>query len=137
HSMDSHLCTLYGLHERHHVLHIAVDGLPQGRLDGQLCINFAEQLLHHAREHGATLLVTSAAPGSMAAGRSHAPAMASVADVWLDLSYAIAGGRRYRELAIVKARGTAHEHDIHELVLGDSGIALSPLDVLAATGGMA
>jgi len=38
------------------------------------------------------------------------------------------GRRRIRGLYIVKSRGMGHSSDVHKLVMGDSGIAVTPMD---------
>lgn len=48
----------------------------------------------------------------------------TIADVWIHLSFLVRSGERNRLLTIVKARGTAHSHQVRELSLGADGIQL-------------
>jgi len=59
--------------------------------------------------------------------------VSSLIDTWLVVREIEeeAGKKRIRGLYIVKSRGTAHDSDIHKLVLSDDGIALVPVDPVA------
>jgi len=56
--------------------------------------------------------------------------VSSLIDTWLVVREIEedAGKKRIRGLYIVKSRGTAHDSDIHKLVLSDGGITLVPVD---------
>ena len=56
--------------------------------------------------------------------------VSSLIDTWLVVREIEeqAGQKRIRGLYIVKSRGTAHDSDVHKLVLSDEGITLVPVD---------
>ena len=58
--------------------------------------------------------------------------VSTVADTWIQLSYAIHAGERNRALTIIKSRGTRHSNQVRELILSDEGITLA--DVYTAEG---
>lgn len=51
--------------------------------------------------------------------------VSSLIDSWLLVHMANVGGSRRRQLHILKSRGMAHSHDVHELMLDDTGIAVA------------
>ncbi|MDQ0316955.1 ATPase domain-containing protein [Amorphus orientalis] len=86
-----------------------------------------EQLFNLIRSTGATLLTTSLIePSSPQAGQTIS-GISTMADTWLELGYARHGSRNVRTLRVVKSRGTAHSHQLRELVLSDGGLSLADL----------
>jgi circadian clock protein KaiC len=51
--------------------------------------------------------------------------VSTVADAWIHLSFASAGGERNRTLTVVKSRGTAHSAQMREVELSQDGISLA------------
>jgi circadian clock protein KaiC len=58
--------------------------------------------------------------------------VSTIADTWINLSFANRGGERNRTLTIVKSRGTGHSNQLREVVLSADGIDLA--DVYSAGG---
>ncbi len=75
-------------------------------------------------------LVSSTAPNNT----SGEVGVSSLIDTWLVVRELEeeAGRKRIRGLYIVKSRGMDHSSDVHKLILSDDGIALVPVDIVAA-----
>lgn len=90
------------------------------------------RLIMMAKARGATVLCTSLLASIGAAVESSRLRVSTIADTWIHLTYAVNAGERNRALTVVKSRGTAHSHQVRELVLGTRGITLA--EVYAAEG---
>ena len=85
----------------------------------------AERLIYLCRNAGITVYFTSLLEGADV-GLEATPLQAStLADTWMQISYALHGGERNRALTIIKSRGTRHSNLLRELVFSDSGITLA------------
>jgi circadian clock protein KaiC len=90
-----------------------------------LAESVASRLIDWCKFNGMTLLCTSLL-GDVAANVENSPLrISTLADTWLHLSYVIRGGERNRALTIVKSRGTAHSHQVRELILSNDGVTLA------------
>jgi circadian clock protein KaiC len=86
----------------------------------------AERLIDWSKSQGITLLCTSLVDDLGGNGSSGAPLhISTLADTWINLSYAQQAGERNRGLAIIKSRGTAHSNQVRELLLDKSGVSLA------------
>lgn len=55
--------------------------------------------------------------------------VSSIMDAWIDMNYAVEGGRRRREISIIKARGIAHSNETREFRITGKGLSIgSPRD---------
>jgi circadian clock protein KaiC len=51
--------------------------------------------------------------------------VSTIADTWLHLTFVANGGERNRALTVIKSRGSAHSHQVRELVLSSAGPTLA------------
>lgn len=85
----------------------------------------AERLIYFCRNAGITVYFTSLLEGADV-GMEATPLHAStLADTWMQISYALHGGERNRALTIIKSRGTKHSNQLRELIFSDTGITLA------------
>jgi circadian clock protein KaiC len=92
----------------------------------------AERLIYLCRNQGITVLFTSLAEGTDPQLETTTLHISTIADSWIQLSYALQSGERNRALTIIKSRGSKHSNQLRELVFGDKGITLA--DSYAAHG---
>ena len=133
-SAEEHLIRLSTLIAQHRPTCMVVDPLSALTKVGRsnTAQSVAGRLLHLAKNHGITLLVTTLVATDdvkMSTAELH---VSTLADVWIHLSYLITGGERNRAINIVKARGTSHSNQVRELILSNDGLSLS--DVYLAGG---
>ncbi len=91
-----------------------------------------ERLVHLVKCLGITAVFTSLLDSPAPAAESTMVQVSTIADTWIQLSYAIHAGERNRALTIIKSRGTRHSNQVRELILSDEGITLA--DVYASEG---
>lgn len=100
------------------------------QLEGRYHSDLVRRVLDLLKQRGITALVSSLVAD---ADHERTPLhVSTVADTWLHLNFAVAGGERNRALTIVKSRGSAHSNQVRELVLDRSGLSLT--DVYTAGG---
>lgn len=51
--------------------------------------------------------------------------ISTLTDTWIQLSYLMQAGERYRGLSIIKSRGTAQSNQVRELILSNTGVTLA------------
>ena len=51
--------------------------------------------------------------------------ISTIADSWIQISYALLDGERNRALSIIKSRGSKHSNQLRELIFSDTGITLA------------
>jgi circadian clock protein KaiC len=90
--------------------------------------------LDYLKSKGITTLLVNLTPGS-GTDEETETAVSSIVDTWIILHFERAQGRRQRQIYVHKARGIGHSHDIAELVLSDSGVAVKPFDFGEGAGG--
>ena len=90
------------------------------------------RLIYKLRDHHITAVITALVDGDDASAETTELQISTIADNWIQLSYLVCGGERNRALTIVKSRGTRHSNQVRELVLSDTGLALS--DVYSSGG---
>lgn len=91
-----------------------------------------ESLIGEAKLRGITVLCTSLLDHVTGDRELSASKISTIADTWIHVTYLAQDGERNRALTIIKSRGTAHSHQVRELLLSQSGIAL--VDVYVAEG---
>lgn len=87
--------------------------------------NAAERLIYFCRNARITLLFTSLLEGKDAALETTPLHVSTLADTWMQISYALLGGERNRGLTIIKSRGSKHSNQLRELIFSDTGITLA------------
>lgn len=92
----------------------------------------AGRLLDYAKTHGITTIFTSLLHVESPSGEDTESQISTLADTWINLSYASFEGERNRALSIVKSRGSAHSNQVRELVISEEGVELR--DVYTAGG---
>ncbi len=91
-----------------------------------------ESLIGEAKLRGITVLCTSLLDHVTGDRELSASKISTIADTWIHVTYLAQDGERNRALTIIKSRGTAHSHQVRELLLSQSGIDL--VDVYVAEG---
>lgn len=96
-----------------------------------------ERLIDWSKAEGITLVCTSLLDELTSGAGSGSPLplplhVSTLADTWIHLSYLVQAGERNRGLSIIKSRGTAHSHQVRELMLGNDGVTLA--DIYTAGG---
>jgi circadian clock protein KaiC len=85
----------------------------------------ALQILDLAKTAGISVVSTSLLGNSLPLTDQTPLNIATVADIWMHLSYVNQGGERNRAITIIKARGTGHSNQVRELVLTSAGVTLA------------
>lgn len=83
------------------------------------------RLIYKVQDHKITAVITSLVDGADPQHESTELQISTIADTWIHLSYLVHSGERNRALTIVKSRGTRHSNQVRELVLSESGPALT------------
>lgn len=83
-----------------------------------------DSLMSEAKLRGMTVLCTSLLDHVTGDRELSASKVSTIADTWIHVTYSAQDGERNRALTIIKSRGTAHSHQVRELVLSQSGIDL-------------
>ncbi|MGV3771675.1 MAG: circadian clock protein KaiC [Verrucomicrobiales bacterium] len=133
-SAKEHLVRLSGIIREHRPSCLVIDPLSSLlKAGGPLAAHgVVERLLHLTKSEGITVIFTSLLNGSSPHTEASLIEVSTVADTWIQLSYALKGGERNRALTIVKSRGTSHSNQVRELLLSEAGVTLT--DVYAAGG---
>ena len=74
---------------------------------------------------GELAMITSLLEGSDPSLETTTLHVSTLADSWVQLSYALLDGERKRGLSIVKSRGSKHSNKLRELVFSNTGIAVA------------
>lgn len=90
------------------------------------------RLIYKVQDRHITAIITSLVDGEDPQAEATELQISTIADTWIHLSYLVRGGERNRALTIVKSRGTRHSNQVRELVLSESGAALT--DVYSSGG---
>ena len=89
------------------------------------------RVLDQLRGMGATVLLTSRAPGDGSVESSEA-GMSSMMDTWVALNHRMNGNVRQGYLYVLKSRGMDHSREVRALTMSASGVALCTLPPAAA-----
>jgi circadian clock protein KaiC len=131
---DDHFLHIERLVEEHEPTRVVID--PISALDkagGQgIAEIVTERLVVMLKSRGISTLFTAVSETQSGELESTPLRISTVADTWINLSFANRGGERNRTLTIVKARGTGHSNQMREVVLSRDGIDLA--DVYAFGG---
>ncbi len=85
----------------------------------------AERLIYICRNACITVVFTSLLEGIDPHLETTTLHVSTIADSWIQLSYALLNGERNRALSIVKSRGSKHANQLRELIFSDQGITLT------------
>lgn len=85
----------------------------------------AERLIYLCRNAGITVLFTSLLEGIDPRLETTTLHVSTIADSWIQISYALLDGERNRALSIIKSRGSKHSNQLRELIFSDTGITLA------------
>ncbi|MEO8354076.1 MAG: circadian clock protein KaiC [Chthoniobacteraceae bacterium] len=85
----------------------------------------AERLIYLCRNAGITVLFTSLLEGIDPHLETTTLHVSTIADSWIQISYALLDGERNRALSIVKSRGSKHSNQLRELIFSDRGVTLA------------
>ncbi len=131
---EDHLMRIKRLLREHQPKCVAIDPFSAlAEVGGELAArNAAERLIYFCRNARITLLFTSLLEGRDAALETTPLHVSTLADTWMQISYALQGGERNRGLTIIKSRGSKHSNQLRELIFSDTGITLA--DPYAAGG---
>jgi circadian clock protein KaiC len=131
---EDHLMRIKRLLREHQPKCVAIDPFSAlAEVGGELAArNAAERLIYFCRNARITLLFTSLLEGKDAALETTPLHVSTLADTWMQISYALQGGERNRGLTIIKSRGSKHSNQLRELIFSDTGITLA--DPYAAGG---
>jgi circadian clock protein KaiC len=89
-------------------------------------LDFLMTLAAVVRQHGITTLLTWAPSGRLRPqlAPSISSEIASLADVTISISYFESGGEIRRAIAVVQARGTAHDYSVRQLTVDSDGMQI-------------
>lgn len=106
---------------------VAIDPLSAlSRVGGGLAARaVAERLIYLCRNAGITMLFTSLLEGIDPQLETTTLHVSTIADSWIQISYALLDGERNRALSIVKSRGSKHSTQLRELIFSNTGITLA------------
>ena len=106
---------------------VAIDPLSAlARVGGGLAPRaVTERLIYLCRNKGITVLFTSLLEGIDPHLETTTLHVSTIADSWIQISYALLDGERNRALSIIKSRGSKHSNQLRELIFSDSGITLA------------
>jgi circadian clock protein KaiC len=126
-SPEEHFMRMKRLITEHQPRCVAIDPLSAlARVGGGLAArSVAERLIYLFRNAGITALFTSLLEGSDPSLETTTLHVSTLADSWVQLSYALLDGERKRALSIVKSRGSKHSSKLRELVFSNTGIAIA------------
>ncbi len=126
-SSEEHFMRIKHLIAELHPRCVVIDPLSAlARVGGGLAARtVAERLIYLCRNAGITVLLTSLLEGSDPHVETTALHVSTMADSWIQISYALLDGERNRALSIIKSRGSKHSNQLRELLFTDQGITLA------------
>ena len=126
-SSEEHFMRVKRLIAEHKPRCVAIDPLSAlARVGGGLAARaVAERLIYLCRNAGITVLFTSLLEGIDPQLETTTLHVSTIADSWIQISYALLDGERNRALSIIKSRGSKHSTQLRELVFGETGISLA------------
>lgn len=84
-----------------------------------------ERLIYHCRNAGITVLFTSLLEGVDPHLETTPLHVSTIADSWIQLTYALLDGERNRSISVIKSRGSEHSNQLRELLFSETGITLA------------
>ncbi len=134
--LEMHLLDLYKTIEEFKPLAVVIDPLTSLIAEGSQreIQSMVTRMIDLLKSKGVTGLFTSLVSSTAQNYTSGEVGVSSLIDTWIVVREIEedAGKRRIRGLYIVKSRGMGHSSDVHKLILSDEGIALVPVDPVAA-----
>ena len=126
-SSEDHFMRIKHLIREHQPRYLAIDPLSAlVKVGGELAArNVAERLIYLCRNERITVYFTSLLEGMDAHLETTPLHVSTLADTWIQISYALQGGERNRALSIIKSRGSKHSNQMRELIFSDNGITLA------------
>jgi len=126
-SSEEHFMRVKRLIAEHGPRCVAIDPLSAlARVGGGLAARaVAERLIYVCRNAGITVLFTSLLEGLDPQLETTTLHVSTIADSWIQISYALLDGERNRALSIIKSRGSKHSTQLRELLFDDTGISLA------------
>ncbi len=124
---EEHLLRIGDLIHAHHPSALIIDPLSafMSSTTTEIAYAVAKRLIVVAKEAGITLFCTSLTEESDPLAEGSRLQISTLADIWIHLTYKVAGGERNRAISIVKARGTNHSNQVRELLFGEQGLELT------------
>lgn len=131
---EIHLMRMKELADRHGARCIVVDPLSALAKSGTRGVanDVAERLIGWTKERGMTSVCSSLLDHGFPSIEGTPIQISTIADTWIHLNYLVQAGERNRALSIIKSRGTAHSHQVRELLLTGDGVTLA--DVYTSEG---
>lgn len=126
-SSEEHFMHIKRFIREHEPRCVAIDPLSAlARVGGGLAARaVAERLIYLCRNAGITVLFTSLLEGIDPQLETTTLHVSTIADSWLQISYALLDGERNRALSIIKSRGSRHSTQLRELIFNETGISLA------------
>ena len=126
-SSEEHYMRIKRLITEHRPRCLVIDPLSAlARVGGGLAARaVAERLIYLCRNAAITVLFTSLREGSDPQMETTMLLVSTIADSWIQITYALEGGERNRALSIIKSRGSKHSNQLRELIFSDTGITLA------------
>jgi circadian clock protein KaiC len=126
-SAEEHFMTIKRLILTHLPRCVAID--PVSALanvgGGHAARGIVERLIYLCRNARISVLFTSLIEGVDPRLETTPLHVSTLADSWIEISYALHGGERNRALSIIKSRGSKHSNRERELIFDDHGITLA------------
>jgi circadian clock protein KaiC len=131
---DDHYLTIEDLIDGHRPNRVVIDPITALEKSGGLEIAgvVAERVVALLKSRGISGLFTAVTETQRGELEATPMRVSTIADTWINLSFANQGGERNRTLTIVKSRGTGHSNQMREMLLSVDGIDLA--DVYSAEG---
>lgn len=124
---EIHLMRIKELADRHGARCIVIDPLSALAKSGNRGVanDVAERLIGWTKEKGITSVCSSLLDHVFPSVEGTPIQISTIADTWIHLNYLVQAGERNRALSIIKSRGTAHSHQVRELLLTGEGVTLA------------
>jgi circadian clock protein KaiC len=131
---DDHYLTIEALVDEHRPTRVVIDPITAFEKSGGLEIAgvVAERIAALLKSRGISALFTAVTETQRGELEATPMRVSTIADTWINLSFANKGGERNRTLTIVKSRGTGHSNQMREMLMSADGIDLA--DVYSAGG---
>jgi circadian clock protein KaiC len=94
------------------------------------------RVIDYLKVNEVTGLFTSLTPGKYESEETEA-GISSLMDTWIVMTIDEIDRQRYRSMRILKSRGMAHSHRVHEFQLTDQGLRLDASEPITTRGGAA
>ncbi len=126
-SSEEHFMHIRRVIAEHRPRCVAIDPVSAlARVRGGLAARaVTERLIYLCRNAGITVFFTSLLEGVDPHLETTALHVSTIADSWIQISYALLNGERNRALSIIKSRGSKHSNQLRELIFTESGVTLA------------